>query len=283
MLIDAHLHLSFVDNKSIFLKDALKKIYPTFVSVDKKTSNYLLNLTKEHQIPVFIGFHPLFLDKAIDDNKIKENLSFLKQQLESYKESVRDSDNLPYSLCGLGEIGLDKSALSPLFLQIKLLEGELILAHNYKKAVSIHCVKAHNELLALLHTLYKQGIKPKINLHGANLSLNLYEQYKKFDVYLSFGRNLLKEIKKPKDSNSVDDLILKVDDRHFFINEKCRALLKATSLDKILIESDFDKNSDTYDEVFLKQLYILASRIKNITFDAFLEQVLKNYKDYINY
>lgn len=282
MLIDAHLHLSFVDNKSVFLKDALKKIYPVFQSIDKETSNYLLNLTLNHKIPVFIGFHPLFLDKNLDDKKIQDNLSFLKHHLETYKESLIDNDNSVFGLCGLGEIGLDKTSSCDLSRQIQMLEGELILAHSYKRAVSIHCVKAHNELLLLLHKLYKQGIRPKINLHGANLSLNLYEKYKVFDVYLSFGRNLLKELK-TKSNCENDNNILKVDERAFYINEKCKEILKATSINKILIESDFDKNADNYDEIFLKILYTFASKIKNLTFDAFLNQVLKNYKDYINY
>lgn len=283
MLIDAHLHLSFVDNKSVFLKDALKKIYPVFQSVDKETSSYLLNLNNNHKFAVFIGFHPLFLDSDLDENKIQDNLIFLQKNLETDKENARCKENYHYGLNGLGEIGLDKTSPCPLYRQIQMLEGELILAYKYKKAVSIHCVKAHNELLFLLNKLYKQGIRPKINLHGANLSLNLYKQYQVFDVYLSFGRNLLKEINTNKDIFIVKDNTIKVNERTFFINEKCKNLLLATEINKILIESDFDKNSNAYDEIFLKQVYMLVANIKNLTFEDFLKQVCKNYKEFINY
>lgn len=123
-----------------------------------------------HSLFLYLGLHPWFIaqDAQAAQDEVEQlceliakvsqdqNLSspvLLQDGFGSAPGSVSLNNNKckdAYCISGLGEIGLDKGAKASLEVQESCLQRLLQANQSWGLPCSCHCVKAHNELLALL-------------------------------------------------------------------------------------------------------------------------------------
>ncbi|MBO1923954.1 TatD family hydrolase [Thiomicrorhabdus sp. 6S3-12] len=164
MLFDTHAHLSEATPQEIA---ALH--YPVLnVTTDPSQWNNAVELSKQFpMVGCALGLHPWFVSQD----------SFAALDiLENYLQREKIS--------ALGEIGLDfqKQFSNNKTLQLELFECQLQLAQKYRLPVSIHVIKAHNEMLALLKEYRVGGV-----IHALGASLPLVESY--INLGLKIGVN----------------------------------------------------------------------------------------------
>ena len=174
---------------------------------------------------VSMGLHPWYLKAG---------------SLAEEMESLRNNISRPEVLA-VGECGLDKLSDTDRELQVSAFKLQVELANEMNKPLIIHCVKAFNEVLALL----KDSRVPVI-FHGINNKLSLIQPVIAEGYYLSFGKSLLG------------------------YNEAILNTFRATPLEQVFLETD---DAD----VSIKEIYKSAARIKNISEKEILLQVEKNY------
>lgn len=105
-----------------------------------------------HRLFLYVGVHPWYLSSTPADatSELQLLTSFISQL---YPQGV---------LTGIGEIGLDKLHGAPLPHQISFLRSLLECNSNqWRLPVSLHCVKAHNELLGVLKSVYGKVKAPR--------------------------------------------------------------------------------------------------------------------------
>jgi TatD DNase family protein len=115
-----------------------------------------------------IGLHPLYLQHAQFDEV---------KQWAVYERVL-----------AIGECGLDKLSSFPLALQQQEFYKQVLLANELKKPLIIHCVRAFEEVLAVL----KHAEVPVV-FHGFNKSKELAKQLLDKGYYLSLGNVLIQE------------------------------------------------------------------------------------------
>lgn len=122
--------------------------WPTALDIHSSNSNILPAL----------GIHPWFVN-----NTSADDITQLESLLATHKISA------------IGEVGLDFQSQYIGFKakQIEVFEQMLDLASRYHLPISVHCVKAHNELLKILKS-YKTvtGV-----IHGLGSSIEIVSQY----------------------------------------------------------------------------------------------------------
>jgi TatD DNase family protein len=115
-----------------------------------------------------IGLHPLYLDRALFEDV---------KQWAVYER-----------ILAIGECGLDKLSSFPLELQQQEFYKQVLLANELNKPLIIHCVRAFDEVVAVL----KHARVPVI-FHGFNKSRELAKQLIDKGYYLSLGKVLEQE------------------------------------------------------------------------------------------
>jgi TatD DNase family protein len=110
--------------------------------------------------------------------------------------NIKTYANSP-SMVGIGEVGLDKMKGPRLDIQQKILEKQIEIASEIDKPVTIHCVKAWDELLALKARF---GGKTSWAIHGFNGSQELAKQLLDKGFFLSIGAAMLNEKSKLQES-----------------------------------------------------------------------------------
>lgn len=120
-----------------------------------------------HNVLPALGIHPWFVAQPSLQNL---------HHLESLLNTV--------SVKALGEIGLDfqRQYSSTKSLQLEVFSKQLALAVKYQLPVSIHCIKAHNEMISLLKKTTVVGV-----IHGLGSSIEIAKQY--IDLGFKFGVN----------------------------------------------------------------------------------------------
>jgi len=90
----------------------------------------------------------------------------------------------------VGECGLDKLIVTPIELQQQLLVAHIEAANQLHKPLIIHCVRAHNELIALL-----KKNKPVVGgvIHAFSGSYEVAQQYVDLGFYLGVGGTITYE------------------------------------------------------------------------------------------
>lgn len=142
-------------------------------------------------VPCSAGIHPWYIEHEK-----------LNAQLEELAEYAGTSNVL-----AIGECGLDKLTDTDWDMQVRAFEAQVQLANKLKKPLIIHCVKAYEEVLAVLR---QQQVTVPVIFHGFNKNTQLAERLVDAGYYLSFGAALFKE-----DSNAAKAIIAIPHDRFF--------------------------------------------------------------------
>ncbi len=149
----------------------------------------------------------------------------------------------------VGEIGLDKYKPN-MEKQIEIFTNQFDLAIRLQRTVFIHCVGAWDKILYVLKQ-YKKSELPDIVFHAfngsENILNNLLKNYKD-NIYFSFGKNALY-------------------DRNRRITQ--------IPIDKILVESDGDKDVNLIDVVNKMSIIKNDTNAQNIIYNN-TKKILKN-------
>lgn len=138
---------------SLFNSEPTLQLHVQSVSYIDSVFNYallshpMLQGLLNRSLFLYVGIHPWFL--SADTKQASQELYLLVR----FIERLSSCD----VLTGLGEIGLDKLAGADISLQQNIL-SELLEFNkntNLDLPVSLHCCKAHNELLTVLSRFYK--------------------------------------------------------------------------------------------------------------------------------
>lgn len=182
MKVDAHLHLSQVDENSLkyILENDISVIGSCHRSSEVEFAEKLKaqKLEKTGRIYISAGVHPFDLDE--------KKLEIVEKLAEAGK------------LDAIGEIGLDKFSekeKQSFEKQRKFLKKQLEIAADRKLPVILHIRKAMNELFE-----YKKMLKkvPAVIFHSYSGSLNEAQHIGKIGInaYFSFGTTLVNGHKK---------------------------------------------------------------------------------------
>lgn len=182
MIIDTHCHLDlllqspndFMDSESVFREH---KLSPQFIAMSVTPNNWSVVLELSHlysHVHAALGVHPWYV--------MTQNSSSL-QLLEKLLNAEQ--------VVAIGEIGLD---FSPVYQhskknQIDVLESQLFLAEKFSKPVSVHVVKAHNELYQSL----RRHNNLKGVIHGLGSSLQVAQNYVDCGFKIGVNGVLLRE------------------------------------------------------------------------------------------
>jgi TatD DNase family protein len=206
MYYNVHTHPHAHDNDVLFIENLYK--------------NFDQNLQGRM---VSMGLHPWYLNAAT---------------LEEELESLRSNMSRPEVLA-VGECGLDRLSDTNWELQLQAFQKQIDLAEEVNKPLIIHCVKAFNDVLALVKNV-------KVIFHGINNKLSIIQPVIDAGYYLSFGKSLLG------------------------FNEAILNTFRETPLEQVFLETD-DADVD------IKEIYKSAARIKDISEKEIVLQIEKNF------
>ena len=203
-LIDTHCHLNadqFIDSWTSVLSQANQVgVSNCFVvGWDEASSQKAIDLSKQNtKIKAIIGLHPV-------DVQDHSSLQWIINQYQSAKSSI----------IAIGEIGLDyywKKEFKEQQLQIQFLIKQIEIANQFNLPIVIHCRDAYDAILPILKAYpVKQGGV----MHCYAGPASMVEAFVGLGFFLSFGGPIT-----------------------FKNATEARLALKATPLDRILIETD---------------------------------------------
>lgn len=138
------------------------------------------------------GIHPHWIERQpwfqtdvnnLLDKSVRKKIAALIQHEFSCSENAA-------RCVAVGECGLDKMIAASLELQQQLLTIHIEVANQLRKPLIIHCVRAHNELIALL-----KKNKPEAGgvIHAFSGGYEVAQQYVDLGFYLGIGGTITYE------------------------------------------------------------------------------------------
>ncbi|MDD2550285.1 MAG: TatD family hydrolase [Bacteroidales bacterium] len=167
------------------------------------------------------------------------------EQLDKYLARIMDYTNNP-KMIGIGEVGLDKIREPSIDIQQKVFIEQLNIAYHTQKPVTIHCVKAWDELLA---TKAKYSDKLLWAIHGFNGSHQLAKQLVDKGFYLSVGSSILNE------------------------QTKLQSALAHIPLNRLFLETDTST-------VGIRAIYEAVSTRLDISIKNIKQQIINNFTEF---
>ncbi|MGV8835398.1 TatD family hydrolase [Cellvibrio sp.] len=140
------------------------------------------------------GIHPHWIERQpwfqVDTNNLLDN-----SVREKIAALIQQEFNLSTKVCAarcvaVGECGLDKMIATSFELQQQLLTIHIDVANQLRKPLIIHCVRAHNELIALLK---KNKAEVGGVIHAFSGSYEVARQYVDLGFYLGIGGTITYE------------------------------------------------------------------------------------------
>lgn len=181
--------------------------------------------TASKTIYLGLGLHPF---------NVSSEYAIELKALEILLERIQK--NKPDIMPVLGEVGLDKRIEVPLQLQLKCLKDFITKTQAYKKPYSFHCVRAQNELDALISSFGKDSLE--VIIHGFNASYGAALSCLNKGYKLGLGSSLLAGQNASKFAKIIKD-----------------AHIKGLQSTHLLLESDFDgSKTQDYDATLLPKL-----------------------------
>jgi len=232
---NAHIHLNKDENINKLNEYSI--INSTSISDIERLYNKIKQ-AKDRNLFLMGGIHPWFLSKESDENIITLE-KIIKRGI----------------IRGIGECGLDfsKNRTNSPYLtkknQIKILKKQLLLAQKFTLPLTLHSVKAWNNIIELLKEIKLE--KPVIFHHFTGSKEILRELSKITNCYFSFAPLILKNSKK----------------NHI--------ILKELKLNQLLLEDEKQlENRGT----LLLESYKLISDIKGIKIEELKREMKNNIK-----
>lgn len=182
----------------------------------------------ETDLPYTAGVHPWFVAK---DFEAQHN------ELKNYAAQE--------AALAIGECGLDKICRTEWSSQKDVFQRQLDLAHQLNKPVLIHCVRAYQEVLAIL-----KNRKQTVVFHGFNKNAVLAQQILRQGHYLSLGADIMR--------GHLDELIA------------------AVPLDKVFLETDGK-------DVPISDIYTYFCTARKISSAELREQLAVNFERVFKY
>ncbi len=164
-------------------------------------------------------------------------------QTENLKQALKNQNCL-----AIGEIGLDHTISVNKEFQLLALEVQLKLAMEYEKPIIFHCVKCYDELAAMLKKMHPEI--PLI-LHAFNGNSQTASMFFPYNSYFSFGKYLLNT------------------------NTKAAKNFAFQPRDRIFFETDEFP-------IHIKEIYLQAEKISNISEHEWQRQILYNFNRVFN-
>ncbi|HLT88819.1 MAG TPA: TatD family hydrolase [Sphingobacterium sp.] len=180
--------------------------------------------------PCSLGIHPWYIER---------NATAQLDALHQYGKKKQ--------VLAIGECGLDKLCDTAWDLQEAIFRKQILYANSIQKPLIIHCVRAYQECLQILH---EEKVSVPVIFHGFGKKSELATQILNLGYFLSLGDALL--------SGKKDDLIQQI------------------PLDKILLETD-DKSVNIID------IYAYFCRVRKIELRLLKEQLYQNFMHIFNY
>jgi TatD DNase family protein len=113
---------------------------------------------------------------------------FNEETLEVYEANILNNLVHP-NIIAIGEVGLDRSIVTPLEIQKEIFFNHITISENNKLPLIIHCVKAFNDLIELRKI--SKSKQPWI-IHGYHGNIDVTKQLLNYNFYFSYGRRLEK-------------------------------------------------------------------------------------------
>jgi TatD DNase family protein len=199
------------------------------------TPNTIYNLLIQ-DIGQFVGLQNQWLSVGIHPWYIQD---WQTQLIEI--EAIANNNNV----LAIGECGLDRLIKIPINEQVPIFEAQVQLAERLNKPVVIHCVKAHNDLIA-----WKKQRKTTVPLivHGFNNNRQILDQLLKNGFDISLGTALLNA------------------------NSNASKSIQYIPVSRLFLETD---DSDTS----IETIYEAAARRLNCGIDILQKQISGNFAD----
>lgn len=176
--------------------------------------------------PVSMGIHPWKIGISHWENQLTE--------LKKYSAA-------PW-VRAIGECGLDKNIPIEMSLQSTLFREQIRWADTLQKPLIIHCVRAWEEVFALLR---EASFSYPVVFHGFNKSAELAKRILEQGYYLSFGKALQKEaLKEILKEIPADRFLLETDDGPLSIGEIYSLAAHARSIDMNSLSLQIQKNAN---------------------------------------
>lgn len=227
--------------------------------VHQEISPGFLNSTSEADIPAvvststrlvfpFIGLHPWFA--GVENQSVKMQIERLSYFLDDHKT------------CGIGECGLD---FSPKYKsnrsnQIAAFELQLGLSNELKRPLSIHCVKAWEQLFNSLKSF--MPLQAPMILHSFYGSNEILKKLIELNSYISLSSLSFKN------------------------SGKTFSVIRNIPMNRLLVESDLCVGSSDYspDQHLntLQNNYKTIAEIKSLTKTELISGVIENGKVFTN-
>ncbi|WP_372869838.1 TatD family hydrolase [Shewanella sp.] len=179
-IVDSHAHLDFPefddDRQALFAAMQDANIRTCIIpGVSPHHWDKQLEVAAQYNCPFGLGIHPWWAAEHW-----QSQMAELRSRIYGQAGEQR--------LVAVGECGLDKHRGENWQWQLPLLEAQLELASELELPLILHCVKAHNELLALLsyHKLPRAGV-----IHGFYGSTDIARRYIKLGYRIGIGGLLL--------------------------------------------------------------------------------------------
>lgn len=169
-----------------------------------------------------VGLHPWYINQ---------------QTLNDELAQIQDLAMLP-GVVAIGECGLDKVCETDWQLQEEAFIQQIQLANKVNKPLIIHCVKAYDEVTAILR-MHKMAVP--VIFHGFDKNIQLAWQLLASGYYISFGGALLKKhanARKIIADIPANKFFLETDDAPVSIGEiyDIAALLRKTEMDTLILQ-----------------------------------------------
>lgn len=177
-----------------------------------------------------VGLHPWY----IHPEKWKNDFNDLKKFAEGQ------------TVLAIGECGLDKVCNTNFKLQEEAFVAQIRFANEINKPLIIHCVRAYEEVLFLLH---EHNNKVPVIFHGFNKNQALAEKIINHGYWISFGKALFQA--------------------------NIKNTFAILPLNQVFLETD---DADTG----IKMIYTEAASIKNISEETLSLQLIKNVQTVFN-
>lgn len=143
------------------------------------------------------GIHPHWIERQswfqtdknnLLDKAVREKIAALIHQEFAQQEFIQSAHSV--NCVAVGECGLDKMIATPLELQQQLLRIHIEVANQLRKPLIVHCVRAHNEMIALC-----KKNKPQAGgvIHAFSGSYEVAQQYVDLGFYLGIGGTITYE------------------------------------------------------------------------------------------